>query len=122
MKQNLLLYLLYIFHHSSGTQRLYVIDECWKHHPTGVFFKKMSHFRRPYDKAIVRLREAGVFDHILSGYSLIAPSKINIDAGLIVLKIHHYEGLFYLLVILLGMDVIIFMIEVLWFLIFKSPL
>ena len=74
----------------------------------------------PYNRAIVSLREAGVFDHILSGYKLKALPINAKHEGLMVLRIEHYEGPFYLLTIFLCIDVLIFILELLTMVNLKS--
>ena len=89
-----------------------MIDECYKFHPTGVYFKHFSRFKKPYDRAIVRLKEAGVFNHILSGYTGITEKSVVLSEDLITLKVEHYEGPFILLIICFAADIITFLLEV----------
>ena len=88
-----------------------MVDEVWKSHSAGFFTRKWHRFVRPYDRVVVKLKEAGIFDHVLSGYILQAAPADVVNAELMVLKIEHYEGPFYLLMILLAFDMIIFLLE-----------
>ena len=109
LKGKLSAFYFYKCFYRAGRQRLYTVQETWKKYPSGIILKKNSHFMRPYERAIVRLREAGVFEQILSKYKINEPAPAK--TGLTVLKLEHYEGPFYLLLIFLTFDIVIFLIE-----------
>ena len=89
-----------------------MIEECWKNHPAGIIFKKMSPFKIPYDRVIVRLREAGVLDRVMTSYSSArASTKVSTENS--VLKVEHYEGPIYLFVILNFLNTMAFFFEIL---------
>ena len=90
---------------------MYIVDEIWKNHPAGLIFKKMSPFKIPYDRAIVRLREAGLFNRIMRLYSSARLSTI-VETQISVLKVEHYEGPIYLFVILNLLIVMVFLLEI----------
>ena len=93
-----------------GDQRLYVVDEIWKNHPSGLIYKKMSPFMVPYDRAIVHLGEAGFFDRIMRFYSSAKVSTIP-ETQISVLKVEHYEGSIYLFLIINFLNILVFLFE-----------
>ena len=82
----------------------------------GYLFKKLSPLKRPFDRLIVRFREAGILNNIRLGFGQGIKEKIESGSqrtNQVVLKISHYEVPFLFLIAMLSFDFIIFLLELL---------
>ena len=71
----------------------------------------MSPKKMAYDRVIARAKEAGIFDKIIGDYTIVPPSS-DVKAEIMVLKMEHYVGAFYLLFLCLGVSIIVFLVEI----------
>ena len=105
-----------------GKRDLYVVKEYWSSYRGGFYFKKHSPYKVPFDRIIVNMREAGILEQMISKYIEVnAQSKMQSseNSQLKTLNVGHYEGPFYLIMFLLGVDVVVFVVE--YFLILPTP-
>ena len=98
---------------------MYVVNECWKSHAIGLSFKKMSYTKRPLNRVLSHAKESGIINKILSKYT-IAPPSLKKRTALEVLRIENYEVAIYLLMVCFGLDILVFLLELMSKAKFKS--
>ena len=101
--------------HRTSEKQLYIAKECWAHSVGGFYYKKHSIFKRPFDRFIVKLREAGILNEIIRKYTdSNNPPKISApNSNPVILTLAHYEVPMVLLTILLVLDFFVFLVELL---------
>ena len=94
---------------------MYIVKECWRNYWTGFVFKRFSKYKMPFDRMIVRYRENGIAEKIRSDYSKRTKEKLLLNSRKVinsaVLRIRHFEALFYLLMLMLLLAGILFSME-----------
>ena len=72
----------------------------------------MSQFQKSFDQTIVRFREAGILDKIISGYTAKFKLSVPKDSKIVVLSLAHYETPMYVLAMMLIINLLAFFTEI----------
>ena len=90
-----------------------MVKETWFDFFGGIYFKKHSHLKRSFDRAIIAFREAGSIEKLIDSYTRanLVPQRRGTDDELTVLSLSHYEVPMYLVAVMLGISTLVFLLE-----------
>ena len=93
---------------------MYIVDECMRTMPGGFYHQKMNRYQKPFNKAILGLKEGGIIEKIISKYTDASIAKTPPKSNLQVLTVGHFETPMYLVLTMWSLNIIFFAFEILF--------
>ena len=78
-------------------------------------FKKNSKFSVTVNRVVVRMREAGILDHIIDKFLNKKVESKMIQNPEVVLKLNDITGIIFTMLAMLGVSAVVFLLEIIWY-------